>query len=79
MIRRITDTLAKLPEGKFTSADVPGVCPQKLAAMANAGHLERVGQKEIVFGKFWEKYPATEYQLTEHGKQRRAKGLCQKK
>lgn len=79
MTRHITDTLAKLPEGKFTSADVPGVCPQKLAAMAKSGYLDRVGQKEIVFGKFWEKYPATEYQLTEHGKQRRAKGLCQKK
>lgn len=79
MTRHITDTPAKLPEGRFTSADVPGVCAQKLAALANAGHLERVGQKEIVFGKFGQKYSATEYKLTELGKQRGAKGLCQKK
>ena len=76
MIRHITDTLAKLPEGKSTSADVQGVCAQKLAAMAKSGYLDRVGKKEIVFGKFWEKYPATEYELTESGRHRRAKGLC---
>ncbi len=78
MTRHITDTLAKLPEGKFTSADVPGVCPQKLASLAEAGHLERVGRKEVVFGKSWQKYPATEYKLTELGKQRRTRGLCPK-